>query len=329
MRVLFVTNMWPSDERPGAGVFVAAQARSLEALGVGVTVHVIDGQRHPSSYLTDVWRVRARVLASRPDLVHAHYGLSGWTAVWQPCPLVVSYCGDDLLGTPARRGGLTIKSRVASAMGQWAARRAAGIVCKSPNLRAALRDPDDRARAEIIPNGVNLGLFHPGPRDEARRKLGIPADTQVVLFPHSPGQALQKRFGLANQVIERLEPRLPQARLLQVSGVPHAHMPDFFRAADCLLLTSRSEGSPNVVKEALATGLPVVSVDVGDVTRWLSRVPGCRIASPDADDLAIAVEQVLRTGGRVDPSPVLADLDERGSAKQLLALYERILGGQA
>jgi teichuronic acid biosynthesis glycosyltransferase TuaC len=213
-------------------------------------------------------------------------------------------------------------------MSQWVARRAAGIVCKSPNLRAALQYPEDRDRAEVIPNGVDLTLFHPGPRDEARRKLGIPTEVQVVLFPHNPGQAAQKRFDLATQTIELLQPRLPQIRLLHVSGVPHARMPDFFRAADCLLLTSRSEGSPNVVKEALATGLPVVSVDVGDVAGWLGKVSGCRIARPVADELAMAVEQVLQAGGRVDPSPVLSELDERLAATKLVALYERILAGK-
>ena len=324
-----MTNIWPSEERPGAGVFVAGQARSLESLGVDVAVHVIDGHRHPSRYLTDTRRIRSQALATHPDLVHAHYGLSGWTAAWQPRPLVISYCGDDLLGTPARRGGITTKSRLAAAMGQWVARRAAGIVCKSPNLRAALRHPADRERAEVIPNGVNLDWFHPGPRNDARRELGMPLDGFVVLFPHSPGQALQKGFDLAEQVIARLQPRLPHVRLLHVSRVPHVRMPDFFRAADCLLLTSRAEGSPNVVKEALATGLPVVSVDVGDVAGWLAKVPGCRIARPIAEELARGVEQVLQAGVRVDPSPVLADLDERTTAKKLVALYERVLAGQA
>jgi glycosyltransferase involved in cell wall biosynthesis len=329
MRVLFVTNMWPSEERPGAGVFVAAQARSLESLGVRIAVHVIAGHRHPSRYLTDAWRIRSLALSSRCDLVHAHYGLSGWTAAWQPSPLVISFCGDDLLGTPARGGGLTFKSRVAAAMSQWVARRAAGLVCKSPNLRAALRHPEDRDRAEVIPNGVDLTRFRPGSRAEARRRLGIPSDAQVILFPHNPGQAAQKRFDLAMQTMDLLRPRLPDAELLQVSGVPHAEMPDFFRAANCLLVTSKSEGSPNVVKEALATGLPVVSVDVGDVAGWLARVTGCRIARPTADELAMAVEQVLRAGEQVDASPVLSELDERVAARRLIALYERILAGAA
>jgi glycosyltransferase involved in cell wall biosynthesis len=325
MLVLFVTNMWPTAERPGAGVFVAAQARSLESLGVTVAVHVIEGHRHPSRYLTDAWRLRSLAHASRFDVVHAHYGLSGWTAAWQDSPLVISFCGDDLLGTQAPGGGLTFKSRMARAMSQWAARRAAGLVCKSPNLRAALWRSEDRDRAEVIPNGVDLTLFHPGSRIEARRKLGIPPHAQVVLFPHNPGQAAQKRFDLAKEAMAALGPRMAEARLLPVAGVPHASMPDFFRAANCLLLTSRSEGSPNVVKEALATGLPVVSVDVGDVAGWLSRVSGCRIVRPAAQELARALEQVLRAGEQVDASPVLPELDERVAARKLVALYERVM----
>lgn len=113
MRVLFVTNMWPTPDRPGAGVFVAAQARSLEAAGVTVDMHVIDGHRRFSRYLTDLLAVRRAVARRLPDVVHAHHGLSGWTACWQPRPLVISFCGNDLLGSPVGHGGLTGKSRVA------------------------------------------------------------------------------------------------------------------------------------------------------------------------------------------------------------------------
>ena len=103
-------------------------------------------------------------------------------------------------------------------------------------------------------------------------------------------------------------------------------MPDFYRAADCLLLTSKSEGSPNVVKEALACALPVVGVDAGDVRDWLSRVPECRLAERRPEPLAESVLEVLRAGRRADVSSVLADLDERTVARRVRAVYEQVVG---
>ena len=326
MRVLAVTNMWPRPDRPAFGTFVQSQMESVRALGVDVRVHVIPGDRGAAAYATHVPLVRAAVRRLQPDVVHAHFGLSGWTSRWQPAPLVVSYCGDDLLGAPAPGGGITAKSRVAIRMSLQAARRADGIICKSRNLVAALEREMDRHRAVVIPNGVDTALFRPGDRAAARQRLGLPPRTRLILFPHDPAQALQKRFDLAAAAIAELQKTRPEATLLHVSGVPPVEMPDYYRAADCLLLTSRTEGSPNVVKEALASGLPVVTVDVGDVRYWLERVTGCEIAAAEPAALAAAITRVLDRDAAVDPSPVLPDLDRMTAAKKLLGVYESVKG---
>jgi glycosyltransferase involved in cell wall biosynthesis len=326
MRVLTVTNMWPRRDRPSFGTFVQSQVQSLEALGIDIALHVIAGDRGAAAYVFDVPAVRAAVRRFRPDLVHAHYGLSGWTAQWQAAPLVVSFCGDDLLGTPVRGGGRSLKSQIAVRMSQAAAGRAAAIICKSRNLAEALRRPTDRARAHVIPNGVNVERFTPGDQAAARRRLGLDPAERLVLFPHAPQQAVQKGFDLAEEVMHRVRSADPGARLLHVTGVSHAEMPEFYRAADCLLLTSKSEGSPNVVKEALACGLPVVGVDAGDAREWLVRVPGCRLTERRAEPLAKAVLDVLRERRRVDAAPVLGDLDERAVARRIRAVYEQVTG---
>ena len=324
-RVLVVTNMWPSPTRPAFGSFVAAQVASLRDAGVEVAIHVIRGDAHLAAYLTDVPVIARKVREFDADLVHAHYGLAGWSASWQRRPLVVSFCGDDLLGTPGMTGRLTWKSRVAIRMSHRAARRADAIICKSENLRQALPADEDRRRAVVVPNGVDLTQFHPGDRLAARARLGLQPDAALVLFPHAPDQRAQKRFDLAEAAVALAALQLAGVQLLPVSGIAHEVMPDWYRAADCLLLTSRAEGSPNTVKEALASGLPVVSVDVGDVRHWLHRVSGCEIAEPRADALAAAMVRVLRGDRQVDPTPVLLELDHALAASRVVEVYRSLL----
>ncbi|HEU4799734.1 MAG TPA: glycosyltransferase family 4 protein [Gemmatimonadales bacterium] len=323
-RVLVVTNMWPTPERPSYGTFVAAQVDSLRAAGLELEVLVIRGDRNPATYLTSIARVRQRARAMRADIVHAHYGLAGWTASWQPRPMVVSFCGTDLLGAPAPSGATTVKSRMAMALSQLAAAHADTIICKSENLRQALREPRDRERALVIPNGVDLRHFSPGDQAAARRRLGLREGAPLVLFPYS-AQSSNKRVALARTAVEIVQATLPDASLAEVSGVPHNRMPDYYRAADCLILTSRSEGSPNAVKEAIACALPVVSVDVGDVRRWLDPVPGCEIVEDDPAALAGAIVAVLEQRRRIDASAVLPHLDQAAIARRLLEVYQAMI----
>jgi teichuronic acid biosynthesis glycosyltransferase TuaC len=325
MRVLAVTNMYPTPADPAYGAFVASQMSSVSDAGHAVEVDFIDGREGTFEYAKAIPRLSRLAHSGRFDLVHAHYGLSGFVAAFQPLPLVVSFCGDDLLGTPNGRGGITAKSRLARSMSRAAAHRATAIVCKSHDLVAALPRESDRRRAQVIPNGVDTGRFMPGSRTAARAQLGIPEGEALVLFPHTPGER-RKRHDLAELALDRLRGRGVQARLWVVAGVPHDRMHTYYQAADCLLLTSDWEGSPNAVKEALCCNLPVVSVDAGDVKRWLERVPGCRLAERTAESIAAGLEETLRISATVNGSVVREQVALDVIARRLLSVYAGVLG---
>ena len=321
MRVLAVTNMYPTRGDPVYGSFVARQMASVKAAGAHVDVLFVDGRRGMWRYPAAIWRVARALRRGRIDVVHAHYGLTGFFASFHQRPLVVSYCGDDLLGTPNGRGGTTFKSRVTQYLSQLAASRADGIICKSEALRQELRADPDRNRAHVIGNGVPTDLFHPGSRSDARSQLGLPLDERLVLFPHSRSQAAVKRFALAEQAIARLREMGLTARLWIVNGVPPDDMPAYYRAADCLLVTSAHEGGPNVVKEALCCDLPVVSTDVGDVRMWTERTGGCRIVSDSATNIATALKELLTGRSAVNGAAVRALLSMDAVASRILEVY--------
>src|SRR5262245_60167471 len=148
--------MWPSAARPHWGAFVRSQADSLASLGCMTTLYEIRGYRSASEYFRAMGEIPRVARESGADLVHAHYGLSGAAAARVKAPLVVSFCGDDLLGRPDARGRLTLKSRALIPVSRSAARRADGVIVKSEEMRRVLGDVAD---VHVIPNGVDLARF--------------------------------------------------------------------------------------------------------------------------------------------------------------------------
>lgn len=327
MRVLAVTNMYPTDADPAYGVFVQSQMASVARAGIDVELLVIEGRRGPLQYLKAILQITERSRASAFDLVHAHYGLSGYCASFQSLPLVVSFCGDDLLGTPDAGGGITVKSRLHQWLSRVAARRADGIICKSEGLRQALPRKRDRERAQVIPNGVDTERFCPGDRRKARQDLGIGIEERIVLFPHTITVS-RKRFDLAQAAVAELAKRGVEARLLPVAGASHELMPTYYQAADCLLLTSNQEGSPNTVKEALCCDLPIVSVDVGDVAHWLGMSSGSALVSEDSKGVAEGLMKVLSGPGSVDGSAVRDVIGLTKIAERIGAVYDTVLSNR-
>ena len=183
MRVLVVTNMWPSAGRPHWGAFVRSQADSLAARGCENTLYEIRGWRSTSEYWKAFAGLPRVARACGAELVHAHYGLSGAAAARVPLPLVVSFCGDDLLGRPSAGGRIALKSRALIPLSRLAARRADGVIVKSEEMRGVIADVPG---VQVIANGVDLSLFAPEARSDARRALGWPEAGHVLLFAADP-----------------------------------------------------------------------------------------------------------------------------------------------
>src|SRR5262249_31290476 len=145
---------------------------------------------------------------------------------------------------------------------------------------------------EVIPNGVDLSRFNPSDRGAARTQLGWPPDEAVLLFAGPPDEP-RKNFPLAPAVGSRPQASRRQGRLVAFHGRPQADVALAMSAADVLLLPSFHEGSPNVVKEALAMSLPVVAAPVGDCAERLRGVAPGGVAAREPEAFTRAVEQVL------------------------------------
>jgi len=322
LRVLMITSEWPAPGKPRTTNFIKRQADFLQASGIALDVFQFHGGGNPLNYLRAWGNARGLLSPARYDLVHAQFGQSGLLALPKRLPLVVTLRGSDILGIVSdRTGRRSLSGRVLQAGSRLVARRADAVIVVSEHMKASL---PPGVEAHVIPSGLDLEHFRAIPRDEARRRLGIPLDERMVLFVGRAHQA-RKRHALAAAAVEVLNARLP-TRLAVAWGVPHAEMPIHMSAADALIHTSMQEGSPNAVKEALACDLPVVSVPVGDVAQRLDGVEGCELCVDERPEaIAAALERVLRRGTRIRGREAVRDLDEHLLTQQVIEVYRSVL----
>lgn len=323
--VLVVTSGWPNEDNDTYCVFIKRQVQSLIDRGLRCDVLFIRGYRSPLAYLLAAGRLAAWSLARRRKykLVHAHSGEAALAAgFYRRAPLLVSYLGDDVLGTPDENGRIQRGSKVKRALIRRHSRLADHTITKSLEMETALPEAV-RGRNTVVPNGVDTRAFRPQNRAAARQELGWDLDTRVALFVADPTVA-RKRHWLAEAAVLLARAELPDLRLEVARGVTPDRIPLLMNAADCLLLTSSIEGSPNVVKEALMCNLPVVATPAGDVEELLDGVvPSC-VSDPSEVALSRALVGCLREPRRSNGREVSASLDERVIADRLLRLYREL-----
>jgi glycosyltransferase involved in cell wall biosynthesis len=202
-------------------------------------------------------------------------------------------------------------------------RSADRILVQSQAMRERL-DPGLHRRTEILGSGIDDRRFTPGDREKARLRLQVPRELPVIGFVHS-GKQPTKRLDLAQAAMVELERRGTRAHLLVAESVPADDMPSYYQACDCLLMTSDTEGSPNCVKEALACGIPVVSVPVGDVPDLLTRPEQGRIVERTPAALAEGIEAVLGLP-RAERSLLPERLHASRVAGRLIEIYRELSG---
>ena len=185
-----------------------------------------------------------------------------------------------------------------------------------------------RARVMVLPSGVDPDVFRPGCRKTLRGVLGWREEELIVLF-NAGYDARNKRLDLAMNAVQEARRRAPSVRLEVLDGnVDPARVPDMMNAADCLLVTSDAEGSPTVVQEALATNLPVVSVDVGDIAERLEGVACSCVAERDPRALGRALAEVLNPPRRSDGRKRAEEFSSTRIARELGRLYHEVMREQ-
>jgi glycosyltransferase involved in cell wall biosynthesis len=327
-RVLMVTNAWPRPEAPMHGVFLRYTIDGLAAAGLQSDLLFIRGYRGKHCYLLGCVAMALLPLA-RPGkyrLIHSHGGETALVArFFIGAPVLASYWGSDILGP--REGGwrMALKARLRSGVLRVHALLMTATTTKSREMEAVL-PARARRRNWVIPDGVDTSRFRPIHRDRARCWVGWPPDEVTVI---SVGRRVAlKRLGLAEQAMALAAEQIDNLRWRSIWDVPPDQMTPCYNAADLLLHTSASEGSPNAVKEALACELPVVATAAGDIPELLEGVYPSAVCESSPQALAAEIVRCLRIRSRSNGRERTAHLALEHVTARTLACY-RSLGAPA
>jgi len=320
VRILMVNSMKPCAENSASGIFVARQMASLVELGVEVREFYLDDRTSFIGIVRNIRRLKMAIDEWHPNVVHAQYGsiTSLITVAASHAPVVISFCGSDLYGSPTISW---LRSWVGVLFSQISALLASSVICKSEGLKNKLWRSLD---VQVIPNGVDLRRFRPIAKEDARMYLNWASDEQVVLF-NAGVNPLTKRLYLAEISVKLARQRLPNLRMEVINNCTPEIVPWLMNASDCLLITSDHEGSPNILKEALACNLPVVSVPCGDVVERLQDVTPSFLVERNPDKIADALVKVLAEGRRSNGREKVEDISQDKIALRIIRLYESLM----
>lgn len=305
MKVLFVS----SGRKGGVSPLIKNQGDSL--IDAGIEIHYLLIKSGIKNYLNSIFQIRNIFKNNNFDLIHAHYSLSGFAAsIGGKYPVVVS-----LLGSDAYKPFLL----------RWLTRMFSYYRWDKTIVKTSrMLDELNLKNAEVIPNGVDIERFKPLSKDTSRKKINFITTKKILVFASDPNRK-EKNYKLAIDTVKYLNRN--DIELIPVFDVPNSEMPYYLNASDVLILTSKYEGSVNVVKEAMACNVPVVSTDVGDVKQNTYGLNGCFVCESNPASLADGLIKALSTVNGTDNRERIIGLglDSVSIAKKIINIYNQIL----
>lgn len=306
MKVLFVRS-----GNSGPDPITTNQGKSLLREGVDLQFFDIIG-KGLFGYLSNLNKLKRKIKVFQPGIIHCHYSLSCIliSITFTGTPIVASLMGSDLY----LFGKLKLFIIRVLAKYSWKI-----TIVKSNNLYKRLGIEN----AHIIPNGVNFDDFKIINKQESQSFLGWEVKHKHIVFASDPTR-VEKNFMLAESAIKTLIDQKIKFDLHFLKGIESSEMVYYYNAADVLLMTSLYEGSPNVIKEAMACNCPIVSTNVGDVKEIMKNIPGTFIVDSNTKSVAESLLKVFAFNSRTKGREMIKELDSKLIALKLIKIYESL-----
>ena len=310
-----VTNLYPTPRRPALGPFVRDQVDALrEQTDLEVELHSFDPPGGIRPYVTEALALARRYRGASYDVVHSHYGLTGFCAlaVRGARTRAVTFHGDDL-----RLRKVAPISRMVARLSDLPATVSANL---ARSEAAGLGGPGTGRRVGVLPCGIDLDRLKPIPRAEARRELGLDPDGRYLLFPADPARP-EKRVDRARRLVD------DGAQLIHYDNTPPERVPLYINAANAVVVTSEREGFGLAPLEALACGVPVLATDVGIAPLVLAGIEGTLCAPFEPERWRRALAPHLEAADpRVEGRARAAMFGSRRMAERVACAYRDLVG---
>ena len=292
MKVLFVAS--GNSKNFDIAPFIKSQGESLIENGIDVQFYPVVG-KGILGYIKSSKKLKLFLKENSFDLIHAHYTLSGLTAVFSrpKIPIVLSLMGSDAYGEYIGHKKVKFSSRYLTLLTYLIQPFVQAIFSKSPNIDKFVYR---KKIAHIVPNGVIFEKFVQIEKKKAKADLGLSPKEKYVLFLGDP-KSNRKNYSLARRSVDLINN--PNIKLLTPYPTTHDNVIKHFNAADVFVMCAFMEGSPNVVKEAMVCNCPVVTTDVGDAAWVVGDTPGCYVASFTPQDFANKIQQAVSFSDKV------------------------------
>ena len=306
MRILVVA----SHNKGRFAPFILEQAEALKHNGCEILFLGLQG-KGIKGYLKNLSALKREIKNFGPDVIHAHYGLSGLLANLQRMvPVVTTYHGSDINERKVLRF-----SKMAMRLSAW------NIFVSTKTMEIA----KPKKKYSLIPCGIDLYDLQLTEKSTARQKMHLFTERKYILFAGAFDNKVKNAL-LAKEAVAQLNDE--NVELLELKGYSRDEVTLLMCAADVFLMTSYTEGSPQVIKEAMACGCPIVSVDVGDVKERIQDVEGCFVAKTrDPKELAVLLSKALPFEGKTKGREKMIDdgLDNQNVAERLMEIYREII----
>jgi teichuronic acid biosynthesis glycosyltransferase TuaC len=257
-----------------------------------------------SGYLKGYFSFLKKLIGGNFGLVHAHYGLSALVACLQTFKkVVITFHGCDV-NDP--------KTRWISKLAYKLCKHAIFVEAEMPAKLNA------KKKYSIIPCGVNTELFKPIDKTEARKKLNLLDSDQIALFA-SAFDVPVKNYALAKAACDQI----PGLKLIELKNYTREEVSLLLNAVDLLLLTSIREGSPQIIKEALACNCPIVTTNVGDVAMRLKDIDQTFVCEMDSNQISEKIALILSNNKRSNGRESVFDqkIDLNSVAQKINTIY--------
>ena len=325
MNVLHVVGGLPTKDQPHYQPFIQSQIDSLIKEDINIEILDLKGYKSPSNYLTFGKKIKQIVREKSINLIHAHYTYCGFTSLIAntKLPIVLSLMGSDLLGSPNQKGQIKLRGKFDRLLSHFIVNYVDSVIVKSHRMKVQL---NPKVPVNIIPNGVNFNTFSVTEKSKARYELGLSQDYFYLLFLGRQNNTV-KNYPLAEKSVKIFinKYRLNNILLLTPFGISQETVSKYMNACDVLLFTSFWEGSPNVVKEAMACNLPIISTDVGDVKEVINDTRNCFVVSFSENIIAEKLESIYSNRERSNGREKINHLRNDVIAKKIIRIYEKIL----